>query len=201
MELKQYLTIFKKHWLFILVFALSGATVAYLFSAKLPSGYQQDQLFFISSSQTESEGYTFEGYYGQEKARNFTDTAIAILESPEFLIETSIPDAKISAHKLTPQLVRITVTSTNPEAAAGLMPEIASNFNQKIRDLTESDQTILSDKTSLLSDKTSLQITAVGPGSPTYYVAPSKKIYIPFGFAIGLTFAGFVIALKTYFKL
>jgi|SRR3990172_7415119 len=187
MEIKQFLAIFKKYWLFILVFVCLGAAIAYLFTSTLPSGYRQEQLFFISSTQENFEGYNFEGYYGQEKARNFTDTAVAILESQQFQGEVSAQNANISARKITPQLIRITVTADVPEEAEKLIPEIVSNFNRKMLDLIGTNETI--------------QIKTISPPSPAYFVAPEKKIFIPATAAIGAIFGIFIVGLKTYFKL
>lgn len=186
MELNQYLKILQKYWLFLSIFALIGSTVAYVFTSKLPSGYRQSQLFIINVPEKQFEGFNFEGFYGQERARNFTDTAVAVLKSPEFQQESS-PDSSTDAQKVTPQLIRITVTSATSELSQAALSKIPEKLNQKLIDITDTTQPI--------------QIKPIAPSTTASHIVPNQKIYIPFGFAIGLTFALFIIGLKTYFKL
>ena len=187
MELRKYLAILKKNWFFILIFAIFGAATAQIIASKLPSGYSKNQLFLITTSEKQSESFSAEGYYAQERARNFTDTAVAILQSPEFLKEASRQEVAISAQKIAPQLIRVTAITPKPEDADFQIDKISSTLNQQLADLTGPNQP--------------LQVKGVGSSSPTSYNAPNKKILIPFGIATGATFALFVTGLKTYFKL
>lgn len=183
MELNQYLVIFKKHFIFIASFAILGSFFAFLLGSKLPSGYRAEQLFYIVDSQPAKEAEILPSYYSQEKARNFTDTAVAILSSPDFANYQS----PVSARKIAPQIIRLTATANDPQTAQNLVEKASINFNQKLRNSADLNS--------------SLEIRAVGKSMPPTDIAISPKIALFGGFIIGLILAIFVVALKTYFKL
>ncbi|MBI2327136.1 hypothetical protein HYU92_02350 [Candidatus Curtissbacteria bacterium] len=188
MELKQYLAIFKKYSVFILAFAAVGAASAFIVAARLPSGYRLDQLFYLWPAQNQSDNfYNFDGFYAQEKARNFTDTAVAILASPDFLKEVTQPYESIAVRKTAPQLIRITSIGSTPEDTQILMQKTLTSINQKL--------------TSLASPNPQVQLRAISQDKEVTYQAPNKKILIPFGAIIGAILAIFIAGLKTYFKL
>lgn len=178
MEFKQYLTILKKYLYLILTFIIAGAALAFTVSTQLPWGYHQTQLFFINAEQIRTDLYNFDGYYAQERARNFTDTAVAMINHQ---------GPSRSAKKVTPQLISITTIGQSPEHAQTEMGTAVSDFNQKLRQYSQ--------------DGPALKIEAVTPASSPVYVATSQKLALASGAVLGLIFAVFTIGLKTYFKL
>ena len=187
MELRQYLTIFRRHFLAIIIFSLAGAAIAISWAARLPSGFKAEQLFFIVPPKAvNNDLYNFQGYFGQEKARNATDTAVAILASSDF-VKLVPPSAAITARKIAPQVISIAATTNQEGSAANLLEKAALIFNQKMVDLTEGDYAI--------------QLKAVGTNPSVASAAPNKVILAVGGFVAGLTFALFVVGLKNYFKL
>lgn len=187
MELKEYLLIFKKYSLFILILAAVGSIISYTYTIKLSEGTHASQLFYVVTPLSPTTLYDFEGFYAQEKARNFTDTAVIILESPDFNQEIiSSPDT-ISARKLAPQLIRLTVESSSFASAQALIGKTATSFNQKLISLAGQDQAI--------------QIKAIGQGPIISAPSPKRGIIVLFGAVTGMIFAIFIAGIKTYFKL
>lgn len=174
MELKAFLKILSKYLLLILAFAILGLIAAYAL-AKAPQGAQVEQLFFIPPSADSADLQA--AYYGQETARNFTDTAVSILESADF--RSSVPaQGQITARKVAPQLIRISATANDAGAAKNLMETTINSFNQKFPQ----------------------KLSAVGQGPHEVIPRPSKHIMLAAGLITGIIFALFVVSIKEYFK-
>lgn len=182
MELKEYLSIFKKYLVFItLCFAL-GIVLGALTTNFLPSGYNQSQTFYlkisIPSNTPQSDNY--DGFYAQERARNFTDTAVAILESSDFQSEVVTGGQALVVKKLAPQVVRLTAIAQNQESAKDLMRKTTDTYNRKFTEIALS------------------QIAS--PQEPSFKRS-SRKVYAAAGAVLGITIAVVVISLKSYFRL
>lgn len=192
MELREYLNILKKNILLIAGLAIIGAIGAGLSGNWLPNGYRASRLYYLdipskdSLAKGQGNGY-FESFYAQKKAGDFTDTAVGILESGDFLKIVLPDDSSINVRKVAPQLIGLTVTSPGPEKAKDTVDRIARGFNQKMIDLVGSDY--------------SPQIKPLGEPLPTVLYGIDRKILASFGFIVGSIIALSVIALKSYFKL
>ena len=188
MELKKYLKILKENFYLVILFVLAAATISLLASPKIASGYRQSKIFYVSSPKIEaSQYYTYEGFYSQEKARNFTDTAVAILESVDFTSQILSPQENIQVTKVAPQVLRISATAPSQTSTNLVLEKITTAFNQKMLDLQGASQ--------------SFEIRPVGASQDIFYQGANRKIIIIFGALVGAIFALVVISLKTYFKL
>lgn len=180
MELRDFLKILKSNYYFIVIFAVLGILFAWLTTAKISQGYQLSQVFYLH--QTENPNDIYGGYYSQEKARNFTDTAIAIIESPDFATQA----VSLSAKKLAPQVVRITASAKSQQVAKDSLFRANQAINTKLASLNGSDN---------------LKMQPVGDVNFSSQTVLDKKIVLVFGTAVGTIFAIFVIGLKTYFRI
>lgn len=185
MELKEYLKIFRKYLALIAALSFIGMSLAFAFARRIPQGYQDSQTFFISPQSAAIQMY--EGYYGQEKARNFTDTAVAILDSPDFKSEVQGTNEAISVRKMAPQVVRLTATSKSSAAAKNLLDKTVNSFNSKLQSLSGSQAQI--------------QLKAIGRAQGPSTVAVNRKVFALVGLIAGFAFATAAISLKTYFKI
>jgi capsular polysaccharide biosynthesis protein len=194
MELKEYVEVVKKNILIIFLLTFLGGAVALYFATNFKSGYRLEQDFFISSSRETSSLASPQqaltdspqnSYYSQEYARNFTDTAVAILASPDFAGSLNTPGS-IAIRKEAPQVIKITTIASDPQLAKSLMEKVTSIFNGKIRELQPS---------------TTFQINAIGKVSEPRQANPPPKIVLAFGAAAGFVTSLAVIGLKTYFRL
>lgn len=187
MELKKAIDLLKKDIFFLLLFAILGAIIGWQAAKFLPQGYTQSQLFFVAKAPLASPSfYNFEGYYTQETARNFTDTAVAILENRQFQNLAQESNATANIRKVAPQLINITTQSSQKENLEGLIPKLAVAFNTQIANLTKDDLPI--------------QIKEVAPASNITYFALNPIVLSIAGIILGTTFSVFIVALKIYFK-
>lgn len=188
MELRDYFKILKKYLFFSLLSAAGGALLALVAITTATRGGTYQQHFFVSVPQEFAptvQNFRYEGYFAQEKARNFTDTAVAILTSVDFTSEFVPPDYSLSARKVAPQVVRIVASSGDGSAAQKLPAEAALHFNQKMIFLQATPPARL------------IPISA----SPSLAASPPNKAVLSvFGAVVGSIFALAVVALKTYFK-
>ena len=187
MEFKEYIKIFKKNIGVLLLLVVLGVVLALMITYKLPSGYSQTRLFYIASEKTTPQtNYDYEGYYVQQKARDFTDTAVAILESADFISEVGILPVSLSVRKVAPQVLRLTVVAKDPQDANDAIEKISQSFNAKLVNLAGYDP--------------ALQIKPIGKAQPSYFSSPNKKILGVFGGSLGFIFGILVVGLKVYFK-
>jgi capsular polysaccharide biosynthesis protein len=188
MEFREYLKILKKNFLLIFILGIAGFLVSFVTVKKLPTGYEKSQLVYVVIPKiAQNQTYNFEGYFSQEKARNFTDTAIAILESPDFSGEILTPGEALNIRKVAPQVIRITAVANDSQSADSLITKTITGFNQKMFALTNEDQ--------------QPQIKLIGKSQPAVFTGQNPKIITAFGFLAGVFFAIFVISLKTFLKL
>lgn len=184
MELKEYLEIIKKNILIIVLLTVLGAAVAFYFSQNFQSGYKFEQTLFISPQETSAD-IPQNSYYSLEKARNFTDTAVAILQSPDFTSSLDV-QGSVATRKLAPQVIRITTVAQDRQLAKSLMGEVINSFNTKIKELQPSSI---------------FQINTIGKVPDSQPASPSPKIVLAFGAASGFVVSLIAVGLKTYFRL
>lgn len=183
MELKKILTIFKKNVVYLLVFVVIGAVVgAYLGKNYKDVPHAQLDVFLTPKNVPKVQAN--DNYYLQEEARNFTDSAVVILESPDFAKGLTQSGETISASKLSAQLIRLTASALSDERASALLNDTINKFNTKIPELTAEDRTVL------------LKPIATEPRNFT--PAVNTKVLILTGALFGFLFAAFVISLREY---
>lgn len=188
MELKTYLNAFGKFKIFIISITATGTLLAFVVASGSKGGYSLNQTFFISPNkvdQQESQGLNPD-YFAQEKARNFTDTAISILDSEDFRSQISSSGQTFSVRKLAPQIVRVTAVAQDSQGASRLMAEIPNQFNSKIASLDQNSPVIIKE---------------ISPAKSPTFIKADRKIYVAAGTVLGLALAFFTVSLKIYFRL
>src|SRR5579872_298465 len=184
MEFKQYLELLKKNLIFIIIFTLGGLAIAILASKNLAQNYSQSETLFVSSQQQTQNTQQDSAFYKEEEARSFTDTAVAVLQSPDFQNELS-PNGSISTKKDGPQVLTITASAQTPEESTTLLKNAITSFNNKLAGLNN-QQTILKE---------------IGTPSSPSLPRVNNKIAAVAGLIFGAAAAVVAISFKTYLKL
>lgn len=191
MELKQYLKVAKKYWLFIVIVSLAGVLLALFAARKMPQGISLAQAFFITPPPIQNFAqYHFEAYYAGEKARNFTDTTVAILSSADFKSQVVGPGQALQVKKLAPQVIQIKAFAPNPAETKQLMMATVNTFNAKF---------IFAQP--LPADPASFGLKEIAPAQEPARQAVDRRVASAAGLVLGFTFAIFVVSLKSYFKI
>lgn len=193
MEFKAYIKILRKNFWFILICVAVSAGIAYYAGRKSQNGYRLEQTYLIT--QTENRPLAsdqpvqpsgFGNYYQQETARNFTDTAVSILHSSDFAsLYTQAPNT-ITAQKVAPQLLKITIASSTGSEAKFILDRLIIGFNQNLKSWTPSNP---------------VELKAIGLVQEPYIYGLDTKIIMIAGSVLGFALAVCVVAIKTYFKL
>lgn len=191
MDLKDYIKILKKNFLTLLILTVVSVSIGMIYSQKAQPGHKLEQVFIISSQenqitsqQSSQSSLKLERRSPQQEARDFTDTAVALLQSKS--LNQDRPGNQISVEKLAPQLIKITALASNPQEAKVQMERTVIDFNRVLNEL--------------ITDP-SLEIKAVGTMPDASLNIIDRKIILATSFFIGLTFSVLVISLRNYFNL
>lgn len=191
MDLREYIKILKKNFLTLIILTAISLAIGLIYSQKTQPGHKLEQVFIISSQESQisqqqalQSPIKSELRSPQDEARDFTDTAVALIQSKglnQFETNTSI-----SVEKLAPQLIKITVVAPNAQEVKVQMERTVIDFNRDLKALIKDNP---------------LEIKAVG-GTPSASLNKiDSQIVLSTSFFIGLTFSVLVISLKNYFKL
>jgi capsular polysaccharide biosynthesis protein len=187
MDIKKLTKTARENIYFIAAVIIVGAAIGWQSAKFFPSGYQSSQLFFIAGASFPASQNYPAAYFSQENARNFTDTAVAILQSPEFINGILPQGPSITIVKIAPQVVKITANSPNPGNLDQAITQVAKGFNQKIQDLSQNNL--------------SSSLQAVAPPSQEAFFALNSKTLAAAGAVLGALFVLLVISLKVYFEI
>ncbi len=202
MELRNLILNFKNNWKFLVAVTFLGGVLGLLVFYFVPVKYQVVGTVFVTR---ESESYkrtdfTYEGYYAQQTAKNYTKTLIGILESVEArkealqtmgipVTENSLRKAKrnLSIKEFAPQMVTVQVKDLDSEKA--------KEYWEKLTEvaLKSADQ--------LNKNSDSMLRLTITEGSPTVYKGFHNiwfNIYL--GAALGLFLGIFSFSIKEYLK-
>lgn len=184
MELKDLLKIVKSNLIVLILTAALGAVLAGALSVRQPAGVKAQALIYVNIEMPQTQSvYTYDGYYTQERARNFTDTAATLIQESNLGANLG-PKDSYSVKKLAPQILRLTVYSTNQQGAFDVLKKVEDAAGAKVSKLTNGE----------INLKIVDEPRASGFG-------PSRKIYILAGVVAGLAFAILVVSFKTYFDI
>lgn len=186
MELKEYLNILKKNILIVVILVAGGTLIGVIMARAMPYGYQGSQTYILRSFAIPAQQDSNFEYYNQERARNFTDTAVAILESPNFKREeVQISGGNITVKKLAPQIIRVTAFSNRSDYVSPLLSRTIERFNSKL-------VTFGVDK---------MNIEQIGQEDEPQLSKLNTKVTAMAGATAGFAAAILALSLKTYFRI
>lgn len=166
---------------------IAGLAISFFVSTKANYPYKQTQLIFLQTQGDESAtAQNYSGYYAQEKARNFTDTAVSILNSSDFQTEIRANTVSIDAKKLSPQLIRLTASTSHSQDQSVGLNQTIETLNSKIKNIT---------------GQNFIEAKSLSAPSQITYSAPDKKVIALAGLLAGFIFALCTISARVYFKL
>ncbi len=167
----------------------------------MPQKYLAIGSLFIGRQIEKSDGkyFTYEGYYSQQTAQNYTNTVIGFLESAELkkdaLESVGLPVTEESLRKLgnqiktkktSPQLITITIKSEDPERANYYWSYFSGKTIETAKELNKTGDE-------------SLQIEPMGqPVVKEQYRNIILNLFA--GMCLGSLVGSFSVVLATYFK-
>uniref|UniRef100_A0A7C4TR55 Polysaccharide chain length determinant N-terminal domain-containing protein n=1 Tax=candidate division WWE3 bacterium TaxID=2053526 RepID=A0A7C4TR55_UNCKA len=202
MELKEFIKNFRKYKKRVLTCGGIGAFVGLAAFYTLPVNYYAVGTLFVShdSEFNQKADFTYEGYYAQQTAKNYTKTLIGILESPDVrkkalekigavVNEKSLRQAKrqVTVKEPAPQLVSVVVKDKDYGRAQvywGNLTELATSSSNQLN----------------LSSGELINISVL-EGSPVVYKGFHNVWFnLVAGLSFGLFFGFAAVLLKEYLK-
>lgn len=159
MELKEYLSIFKRYLRLLLAVSVIFGIAGFIFSQFLPIKYRASTTLFVKREvEAPNPNYfTYEGYHAQMTAQKYADTVLGFLESEDIVkraleVMSLAPTQKmigeisaaIFAKKTAPQLVFLTVTRKEATESARLASALVQATKERSDLLNEKGDTALS---------------------------------------------------------
>lgn len=200
MELKETLNALYKNMVLFIGFLVMGiivGAVVYLLPARY---YAVGSLYVSRNNQDNTSFFTYEGYYSQQVAVTYTNTAMALMESVDIrtkALRTLGIDINelnlrkygqiISVKKAGPQIITLTVKNEDPEKAQRIWNEVAKQTISAVQVLNEA------------GDR-SLGISKISE-SPTIKTGyKSIPVFLLSGLIGGFILGYVVVMLKEYMK-
>lgn len=186
MELEKFLRILKKDLLVLIICAILGVAIALIFLSLQKDGVTVQQTFYITSRiSPNTANDIYDGFYREERLRNFTDTAVSLLQTPD-LFEGINLGVVVSTRKLSPQLIRITAKAATSQNATAAIQSTASQFNAKMESLEKNSPLVLEP----ISNSPQIQKTD-----------RNQALMVASGLGAGLILGIFLVSTKFYLKL
>lgn len=153
MELRDLLIFLRSKLLIVSLASIAGCIIGIISFYVIPVSYEASGSFFINRAIEYGSGsfFSYEGYYSQQVAQNFTTTLIGLFESIDMkrkvLVNLGEPinDANIRrlyrairVKKAAPQLVTVTVRGTNIGEVSTIWNSLAQETLNSITDITVS---------------------------------------------------------------
>ena len=156
-ELRDYLNFLKKNSVIILLFGILGVGAGFFYTSSKEINYEAvANLYIINTAQGQNERYyTYDGYYSQLAAKEYTDTLIGLIKSLDFIrvvasdigtTPTQIASS-LRVRKTAPAVINLSVTNKDAEAAKKLVIKLTVALNDKISFLNPGSDNPLTTKT------------------------------------------------------
>jgi capsular exopolysaccharide synthesis family protein len=184
-ELRDYIRVLRKGWVFIVVFTLIGIAIAALFSILRTPEYQATAKVFVSVQSTGSiSDLTQGGNFLQNQVKSYADVVATpivlqpVIDDLGLDIDVDAFSKKISATSpLDTVIVEITATDPSPQMSAQIANAVATSFESTVANLVPTNA----------EGATPVKITvlqqAYVPGIPS---SPNVPLNIAIGGVIGL---------------
>jgi len=200
MELKETIKLLIKNRFEITFFVLLGlivSTVIYM----LPQKYISSGTFYISRiTGSNSEFFTYEGYYGQQTALSYTNTVAALLENTD-LRSKAMKNLGITIDELTlrrvqklisikkdgPQLITLTVKGRNYDESRNLWESLSKSLMETTTEIN-------------MRGDPNLSITKISAEPVVKLEYRSLWLNLSAGFGLGLALGIVFISFKEYLK-
>jgi len=192
-ELSNYVTVVRKHWVVIALIGLLGLGAAYGYSKSLPATYRATSSVFVSVPGGASVGERVQG-------ATYVDTRVesyALLATSPFVLDPVIEDLDLS---MTARTLARSVTVTRPLNTEFLEIRVISENRERVADVAnavslELARAVAELEGDVAGDQPTVQLTVVATATPPAFAfGPNTKLNSATGLAGGLAL-GVVLAL------
>jgi polysaccharide biosynthesis transport protein len=165
-ELSDYLTVVRKHWVVIALIGLLGLGAAYGYAKSLPATYRATSSVYVSAPRGSSVGELVQGAtYADDQIESYAQLAVT-----PFVLEPVIDELDLST---TVRNLRAAVTVTRPVNTSILEIKVTTNDREGSADIANAVSAELSDAVAEVGgdgggDQPPIQPTVVATASPHF---------------------------------
>src|SRR3989344_2661156 len=133
MDIRDYFQILKKNLAFIIFLAVLGAMIAYLLTSHFVGGERVQKHYLLVQEQLSISGP--DGLLIYQEPVDFTDSAVAILETYDFKVQILKNQENLIVKKEAPQVLNLQAHAGQKERADEIIRAAVVNFNEKVADI------------------------------------------------------------------
>lgn len=159
MELKNIIKIVKRYGKFVVLTSLLFGVAAFVISVNLPPTYSASVVIYVRGqvAAPSKDFFTYEGFYSQQTAKEFTDTVAGLAKSQDIIKKAleslgkssevkNIKDIQgaLSVRKTAPQLVQLTINNADGEEATKAVTALGSAISERVSELNKEGGVLIS---------------------------------------------------------
>ena len=200
MEIRDIFKKIKKYRRSLLFSAVAGFIIGSIFSTLPPKYISTGSIYVKSGINPGTEYFTYEGYYAQQAALSYTNSVIALLESPDIkrnvlkLMDLSVDEKNIrelnkvtNIKKTGPQVILITVKDKNYDVSRDIWDKTVNSLIGMTTKMNRGGDEYLG--ISLISED-----PVIKEAYRSFY------LFSFIGLLLGISFCLFYICIREYFR-
>jgi len=203
MELREYLKIFKKHLVLILVITFLLTAAAFVFTLNQPIRYQANgSLTIVPKSIAELKNiYQYDGYYALQASNLFGTTISSWLANPDIVTEI-YKKAGYSSEGMNPQSLSKLIKTNQTLNSSMVTFQLVDENKEKADKLAKATIEVVREKTNKFNQTAGTRVNFEIVSNPPLInkVEPKKELNTAIGFLAGLILGIFGAFVIEYFK-
>jgi len=203
MELREYLKIFKKHLVLILVITFLLTAAAFVFTLTQPIRYQANgSLTIVPKSIAELKNiYQYDGYYALQASNLFGVTISSWLANPDIVTEI-YKKAGYSSEGMSPQSLSKLIKTNQTLNSSMVTFQLVDENKEKADKLAKATIEVVREKTNKFNQTAGTRVNFEIVSNPPLInkVEPKKELNTAIGFLAGLILGIFGAFVIEYFK-
>lgn len=199
MELKEFIKFLNKHRNLILLTTAVCGLIAVFISVFQPIAYEASTSIYVrrEAQLPTDKYYTYDGYYSQQAAKEYTDTVLGLLKTTAIARRAvELSNLAVSANdlagylktkKVSSQVINVSITRADEGQSRQMLAAVVNAVGERVNVLNQQGD----NKFSVGPINTNPLITVVKP----YW-----QIYIPLGILVGFGFGLLIASFREYSK-
>ncbi len=150
----------KKNIMFTLILVAIGMLGGFFSTGYLDSGFKYTKSYFVYTQNLPTSS----------DAEDYTDTAVAILQSNDFLNELKLDNVSLTTKKIAPYVITVSAKSEDITRSTQAIENLEKQFNDKAKNFTSQE----------------FKLNSIGTPSSAQYQSLNNKIMAVVGALLGL---------------
>ena len=203
MELRDYFRLLYKYSVLLILTVFIFAGVGFFVSLRLPSSYAASSIVYVRRKVTppSAEYFNFEGYYGQQTSKEYTDTVVGFFKSRDLMKQSleslgsspSVEELKVVSgtvriKKLSPRLISVSIVRSDAEEDERILSALVGTVSEKVIELNKD------------GGDDALSLATIDSNPMVEEIKPRPKLNAAVSAAVGLLLILILITFREYLK-